>query len=70
MISCGYSFNNDSYESVVNALNIALNRPCQQIKLWGDKLFKLFNWQDRIDKFISALINAKRINEPEIRDIN
>ncbi len=70
MVGCGFSFNNSSYEDFSYALNSALNMPYEQIKLWEDKLLKLHNWQDRADKFISALTNVKRINEPELKGIN
>jgi glycosyltransferase involved in cell wall biosynthesis len=59
MVGCGFSFKNNSYEDFSSALNISLNTQYEQIKSWGDKLLKLHNWQDRANKFISALINAK-----------
>jgi len=70
MNGCEFYFNNNSYEDFPNGLNISLNSPYQQIKLWGDKLLKLRNWQDRVDKFISALINAKRVKEPELKGVS
>lgn len=57
MDGAGFAFNNDSYESFKNALNLALNSDQKTIDEWAEKLLEKHDLNKKAEKVALAILN-------------